>query len=79
MSSYAHANVCITNAKNKKKIPMRASHGLKWENKNVQAKKRYSKRRGGIVFTGVARNDTHAKHYIYLRTSPAAGHNLPLL
>ena len=33
MSSYARANVRITNDKNKTKIPMRASRGLKWENK----------------------------------------------
>ena len=33
MSSYARANVRITNDKNKRKIPMRASGGLKWENK----------------------------------------------
>ena len=38
MSSYAHANVCITNEKNKKKIPMRASHGLKWQNKMYKLK-----------------------------------------
>ena len=63
MSSYAHANVCITNEKNKKKIPMRASHGLKWENENVLAKKLYSKRRGGIVFAGVARNEAHPSNF----------------
>ena len=33
MLSCACANVRITNEKNKRKIPMRASHGLKWENK----------------------------------------------
>ena len=33
MSSYARANVRITNDKNKRQIPMRASRGLKWENK----------------------------------------------
>jgi len=33
MSSYARANVRTTNEKNKRKIPMRASRGLKWENK----------------------------------------------
>ena len=33
MSSYARANVRLTNRKNKRKIPMRASRGLKWENK----------------------------------------------
>ena len=39
MSSYAHANVCITtNAKNKRKIFMRASRGLKWENKMYKLK-----------------------------------------
>ena len=31
MSSYARANVRITNDKNRRKIPMRASRGLKWE------------------------------------------------
>ena len=33
MSSYARANVRITNVTNKRKIPMRVSRGLKWENK----------------------------------------------
>ena len=33
MSSYARANVRITIEKNKREIPMRASRGLKWENK----------------------------------------------
>ena len=32
MSSYARANVRITNDKNKRKIPMRTSRGLKWAN-----------------------------------------------
>ena len=39
MSSYARANVRITNDKNKRKIPMRASRGLKWENKTYKLKK----------------------------------------
>ena len=39
MSSYASANVRITNEKNKMKIPMRASRGLKWENKMYKLKR----------------------------------------
>ena len=39
MSSYASANVRITNEKNKRKIPMRASRGLKWENKMYKPKR----------------------------------------
>ena len=39
MSSYARANVRITNEKNKRKIPMRASRGLKWENKMYKPKR----------------------------------------
>ena len=39
MPSYARANVCITNEKNKRKIPMRASRGLKWENKMYKLKR----------------------------------------
>ena len=39
MSSYARANLRITNDKNKKKIPMRASRGLKWENKMYKLKR----------------------------------------
>ena len=39
MSSYARANVRITNDKNKRKIPMRASRGLKWENKMYKLKR----------------------------------------
>ena len=39
MSSYARANVRITNAKKKRKIPMRASRGLKWENKMYKLKR----------------------------------------
>ena len=31
MSSYARANVRITNEESKRKIPTRASRGLKWE------------------------------------------------
>ena len=38
-SSYARANVRITNDENKRKIPMRASHGLKWENKMYKLKR----------------------------------------
>ena len=38
MSSCAHANVRITNEKNERKIPMRASRGLKWENKMYKLK-----------------------------------------
>ena len=39
MSSYARANVRITNDKNKRKIPTRASRGLKWENKMYKLKR----------------------------------------
>ena len=39
MSSYARANVRITNDRNKRKIPMRASRGLKWENKMYKLKR----------------------------------------
>ena len=39
MSSYARANVRITNDKNKRKIPMRASRGLRWENKMCKLKR----------------------------------------
>ena len=39
MSSYARANVRISNEKNKRKIPMRASRGLKWENKMYKLKR----------------------------------------
>ena len=39
MSSYARANVRITNDKNRRKIPMRASRGLKWENKMCKLKR----------------------------------------
>ena len=38
MSSYERANVCITIEKNKRKIPMRASRGLKWKNKKFMYK-----------------------------------------
>ena len=39
MSSYARANVRITNEKNKRQIPMKASRGLKWENKMYKLKR----------------------------------------
>ena len=39
MSSYARANVRITNAENKRQIPMRASRGLKSENKTYKLKR----------------------------------------
>ena len=39
MSSYARANVRITNAVNKRQIPMWASRGLKWENKTYKLKR----------------------------------------
>ena len=40
MSSYARANVRITNEKkNKRKIPMRASRGLKWQNNMYKLKR----------------------------------------
>ena len=39
MSSYARANVRITNEQNKRKIPMRASRGLQWENKMYKLKR----------------------------------------
>ena len=42
MSSYARANLRITNEKNKRKIPMRASRGLKWENKMYKLKRSIS-------------------------------------
>ena len=38
MSSYARANVRITNDKNKRKIPMKASRSLKLENKVYKLK-----------------------------------------
>ena len=44
MSSYARANVRITNEKNKRKIPMRASRGLKWENKMYKLKRSISQK-----------------------------------
>ena len=44
MSSYAGANVRITNEKNKWKIPMRASRRLKWENKMYKLKRSIGKR-----------------------------------
>ena len=43
MSSYARANVRITNDKNKRKIPMTASRGLKWENKMYKLKRSIAK------------------------------------
>ena len=43
VSSYARANVRITNEKNKRKIPMRASRGLKWENKMYKLKRSINK------------------------------------
>ena len=39
MSSYARENVRSTIEKNKRKIPMRASRGLKWENKMNKLKR----------------------------------------
>ena len=39
MSSYARANERIINDKNKRKIPMGASRGLKWENKMYKLKR----------------------------------------
>ena len=36
---HVHADVRITNEKNKRKIPMRASRGLKWENKMYKLKR----------------------------------------
>ena len=42
MSSYARANVRITNTENKRQIPMRASRGLKWENKTYKLKRSIS-------------------------------------
>ena len=39
MSSYAHTNVRISNAKNKWKISLTASGGLKWENKMYKHKR----------------------------------------
>ena len=42
MSSYARANLRITNEKNKRKIPVRASRGLKWGNKMYKLKRSIS-------------------------------------
>ena len=39
MSSYARANVRIIYEKNSRKIPMRKSRGLKWENKTHKLKR----------------------------------------
>ena len=39
MSSYARANVRITNENNKRQIPTMASRGLKWENKTYKLKR----------------------------------------
>ena len=39
LSSYACSNVRITLKKHKRKIPMRASRGLKWENKTYKVKR----------------------------------------
>ena len=39
MLSYERANLRITNEKTKGKIPMRASRGLKWENKMYKLKR----------------------------------------
>ena len=39
LSSYARANVRITNETNKRQIPMRASRDLKWENKTCNLKR----------------------------------------
>ena len=39
MSSWARANVRIINEKNKSQTPMRASRGLKWENKTYKLKR----------------------------------------
>ena len=44
MSSYARANVLITIEKNKKNILMRASRGLKWENKKYKLKRSNEKK-----------------------------------
>ena len=39
MSSYARANVRTTNEKHNRKIPIRASRGVKWENKMYKLKR----------------------------------------
>ena len=64
MSSHAHANVCITNEKYRRKIPMRASRGLKWENKMYKLKR--------PILRWISR--THQKHQsssqkVYLQKS----------
>ena len=52
MSSYARANVRITNDKNKRKIPMRASRGLKWENKMYKVKRSIGQPKFQVVAQG---------------------------
>ena len=39
MSSYARANIRVTNGKNKRQISMRAPHCLKWKNKIYKLKR----------------------------------------
>ena len=49
MSSYARENVRSTIEKNERKIPMRASRGLKWENKMDKLKKSTVVMQAGFV------------------------------
>ena len=48
MSSYARANLRITNEKTKE-IPMRASRGLKWENKMYKLKRSIELSQGKLI------------------------------
>ena len=56
MSSYTRANVRITNDKNKRQIPMRASRGLKWERDLlIKAKSFYSVNTANSVLISLSR------------------------
>ena len=55
MSSYARAYVCITYEKNKRKIPLGTSRGLKWENKTYKLKR-------SIGMTTCERFDAESTH-----------------
>jgi len=48
MSSYARANLRITNEKTKE-IPMMASRGLKWENKTHKLKRSIELSQGKLI------------------------------
>ena len=62
MSSYARANVRITNDRNKRKISMWASRGLKWENKM------YKLKRSILRWISPTHKNTkvHLKKFIYI-------------